>query len=71
MARINAAGSEHEDCIKRLVEEFGPEREAEIRAIYQENIRNLEIDARILLYLPVLALNSSRKTLKAKFRQQR
>jgi len=55
----------HKDSIKRLVEEFGLDREKSIREIYRNHREQLEAEAKILSYIPTLAYNATRQTLQA------
>jgi hypothetical protein len=59
----NLAESAHEDCIVRLVEEFGTNREDEIRRMYSLQRQKLENGARIFLYSAILTYNSTRQQL--------
>lgn len=66
---INMVGSKHEEGVKKLIEEFGSERETEIRTTYREQMEKLERDATVFLYIPILALNAVRRILQTQSRK--
>ncbi len=64
MFKHNDVNSAHEHSIEKLIKEFGMECETLVRATYREQKLKLETNARVLLYVPMLACNAARETLR-------
>ena len=70
MPEVNIGSPNHEDCIRQLVEEFGADKEPEIRKTYVEQRNNLERHATVFVYIPLLAFQTARRVLQTQYRPQ-
>jgi hypothetical protein len=59
--------STHANNILTLVNEFGQDKEEEIRRLYLDQKTLLEKDARIIEFLPIFTYKLVRETLKAQY----
>jgi len=62
--------SAHEHNVHRLIEEFGEDKDIEVRNAYQGIRDELERGATVILYIPILAAQAARKTLRKKYFHQ-
>lgn len=62
----NDLDSAHENSLDRLVQEFGPDKEMSIRAVYREERLKLEKDAKVTSFIPILACKATREAIKQK-----
>jgi hypothetical protein len=62
----NNVESSHENSLEKLSQEFGPDNEMSIRAVYREERLKLEKDARVTSFIPILACKATREAIKQK-----
>ena len=59
----NDVDSAHENSLDSLLQEFGPDNETFIRAVYQGERAKLEKDASVTSFIPILACNATREAI--------